>query len=174
MSPEDREQIRMLIETSNVPELLDRLTQAPDLLAGDAVVETWLHYAAENGTIDVIDALLGLGLDINDSSGIGGGRPINYAISEERFDIVKHLVSKGAVLDTSASVNNPIFDAVYVDNPEIAQFLIDQGIDFRKVFKGEKRDHWDTFTFAKDYGRQKVLAVLLSAEQKYLKEHGKG
>ena len=70
---------------------------------------TWLHFAASEGKLDIVERLVALGADVNRKGGFAAGGPLNEAALEGHLDIVKYLLSRGAELDVSASESNPLF-----------------------------------------------------------------
>jgi len=98
----------------------------------DSVSIKWgftpLYWAAKNGDLESATALLKAGADPNHNSPHGGGgfeSPIDAAVWHNQFEMVKLLVESGAKPEGIRALER----AIYLDDPAIAIYLIDQGAD---------------------------------------------
>ena len=89
-----------------------------------------LHYAAENGDIEIVDILLKYGANINivNSYNI---TPLHYAIKNNHFNVVKLLIENGADIEIDGDeYSTPLCTAcgsIGECNLEIAKYLLDKG-----------------------------------------------
>ena len=120
--------------------------------------QTWLGYAAQKGRLAVIETLAALGADIN-LPGREDVRPIVIAARFGHADVIRWLLAKGAVLDTSASVRNPLFGAITGRSPEIVRMLLAAGID-ASVRYWDTWENMDALAFALMRGEAECAALI--------------
>lgn len=120
--------------------------------------QSWLGYAAQKGQLAVVKAPAALGADI-DHEGREGVRPLMVAASFGQSEVVAWLLSQGAVLDTGASVSNPLFGAITGQSPDIVQMLLAAGID-AGVRHGDGWDGMDALAFALMRGEAECAALI--------------
>ena len=133
-------QISDAINASDLAAIRQLFTAHPDQLDVQTFFggQTWLGYAAQKGQLAVVEALAALGADIN-RPGREGVRPIVVAANFGQADVARWLLAQGAVLDTSATVRNPLFGAITGQSPAIVQMLLEAGIDASTRYN----DGWD-------------------------------
>jgi len=72
----------------------------PDAGCEESGGETPLHWAASNDDVEVLDALLDAGADIEvPGASIGGGTPLDDAIGYGQWQVARRLVERGARVD---------------------------------------------------------------------------
>ena len=121
---------------------------------------TWLHVASSHGKLSIVKLLINMGADINKRGGMFEGTAINEAANEGSYDIVKYLLSYNAVLDTSEPERNPLFSAIMSGHKDIAQLLIDSGIDASVKYTGDNMKNMDAYDFAIERGQKEIAAML--------------
>jgi Ankyrin repeats (many copies) len=128
------------VNAGDLPAIRQLFSSHPDQLDAQTFFggQTWLGYAAQKGQLGVIQALAALGADIN-RPGREGVRPIVVASSFGHADVAAWLLANSAVLDTGASVRNPLFGAITGQSPQIVQMLLAAGIDASVRY----HDTWD-------------------------------
>ena len=137
--------------------LLEHLDLAHERYSG----RTLLHAAAAAGTLPIVEALLGLGVDANVQDG-GGHAPL-YAAANEcpgGGPVVKALVDAGARVDACDGVKRctALHMAARRDNAGIAEALLDCGADI------EARDSLGETPLRRAVNcRQQAVAALLLA-----------
>jgi uncharacterized protein len=144
----DIEQVRTLIGGSK-----ERLGQMTPF-------GTWLHLAAKDGNLALVQCLISMGADVNAMGGTFGGTPINLAAGYGRIDIVRALIASSAALDVSEPVRNPLFSAIQGGHLEIVRLLIDCGIDYRASYSGESMKDMDALAFALERGQTEIANYL--------------
>jgi ankyrin repeat protein len=121
--------------------------------------QTWLGYAAQIGNIESIKTLIDIGLDINTGDKREDVKPICSA-SHEHYNTVKFLLEKGAVLDVSLSVRNPLFAAIVGRSPEIVKLLLEAGIDSKIIYNSNTMKGMDAGAFALMRGETELAKIL--------------
>lgn len=136
------------LNASDLPAIRQLFTAHPDQLHVQTFFggQTWLGYAAQKGQLAVIQALAAMGADIN-RPGREGVRPIVVAARFGQADVATWLLAQGAVLDTDASVRNPLFGAITGQSPQIVRLLLAAGID-AGVRYDDGWDNMDALAFA--------------------------
>ncbi len=95
-------------------------------------------FAANNGHLNLLEALVDIGANIEDRSN-NWKTPLNWAATWGHFPCVKYLVGAGANISTyDAKGVTPLMAATQKGDVEIVQFLLDQGADplTKNIFNG--------------------------------------
>jgi uncharacterized protein len=124
---------------------------------------TWLHYAAARGQLEIVKYLILQGLDVNAhcESISSLFTPIQAAVSGGNIDVVRYLLSYGAILDTSkGSIENVLFVAAHKGYTEIIQLLLESGIDARIKYNTDTMKNMDALALAYEYGQNKAVDIL--------------
>lgn len=121
---------------------------------------SWLHVAAKVGNLEIVKALVGLGLDVNLRGGTFGGSAINLAASYGHLEIVRYLLQAGSELDVSEPERNPLFGAIHGGHIDIVRFLIETGINYRVSYTGSSMQNMDALAFARERGQTDIAAFL--------------
>jgi ankyrin repeat protein len=120
--------------------------------------ETPLHWAASSDDVDVADALMDGGADIEAlGASIGGGTPLDDAVGYGCWHVARRLVERGARVDrlwhaaalgmqarveelmvgdpapTAAEVNDAFWQACHGGQRRVAQYLLERGADLNWV-----------------------------------------
>lgn len=109
--------------------------------------QTWLGYSAQLGKLESVKALLEIGININTGDKREDIKPICSAACKH-FEVTKYLFEQGAVLDVSLSVRNPLFAAIVGNATHIVKFLLESGIDSKKIYNSESMTKMDALAFA--------------------------
>lgn len=151
------------IREHDLPRLREAFINFPDLVdiytpfgAG-----TWLHFAAREGAFEIVKYLLDYGFDINEGDKDDDITPLCSACQGGHYEIVKYLLDHGAVMDTSASVRNPLFAAISGsiqvnalwgaptgEAPQIVRLLLERGIDSKVRYNTKTMKDMDAVAFA--------------------------
>lgn len=141
-----------------VDSLLDKF---PEMVAFDVpAFGTWLHVAAAHGTPDMVKHLIDRGFDLNSRDGRGGTTPLQYAADEGRVEIAALLLDRGAEMDVSTTVRNPLFGAIVGNSPDIAKLLLERGIDTKARYTGAGIRGMDAVAFAMMWGRHDIARMI--------------
>lgn len=156
--------VHRAIKRGNLPEVVRLLTEDRSLLHMWTPFGTWLHDAASEGQLEIVEWLVNQGVDINAYNGSHETPPIGEAASEGHFDVVEFLIQLGAVLDTSASVRNPLFATIVGDISEeqtaVAKLLIDSGLDTSATYNIGSLKNVNARAFAQEWGRTEIVKLL--------------
>lgn len=122
---------------------------------------TWLHVAAAEGQLAVVEMLIDeFGLDIDAGGDVSDSSPINSAALEGHAEVVELLLHRGAKLDISEPNRNPLFGAILGGNVKIAKLLIDRGLDPNIKYTGASMRGTDALTFAKERAAVEFVSLL--------------
>jgi uncharacterized protein len=100
---------------------------------------SWLDVAAQKGQLLIVVWLLEIGLDVNRQEH-NGSFPICSAALSGNPSVVRYLLEKGAVIRTDLDDEsaNPMFAAMHGGSLEVAQVLLDNGLDSTRTYKNGK------------------------------------
>lgn len=121
---------------------------------------TFLHLAASEPSLDMVKCLVEIGFDINKMSSAEGDAAIADACRNGHYGIVEYLLDKGAAMDVSDSVRNPLFGAIVGRSVDIAKLLIERGIDTSARYPGDDRKGMDAIAFALERGESNIARVI--------------
>lgn len=121
---------------------------------------TWLHFAAAEGCFAIVEHLLSRGLSVNEPARRDGRFPIGDAAIKGRVEMVAFLLGRGATLDTSTSLRNPLFSAITVRSAAVAELLIVAGIDTRVRYNTETMRKMDAVAFAMMMGPRDIARMI--------------
>ena len=122
--------------------------------------QSWLGYAAQIGKSNAVELLVDLGADVNQGDPRENTKALNSAASNGHLDITRYLIEKGALMDVSASVRNPLFAAIVGRSPQIVDLLLRSGIDSHVKYNSETMDDLDAVAFALMRGEQDCAALI--------------
>jgi len=91
---------------------------------------TLLHTAAAGGRVELVNYLIGKGLDVKASTGEDGLMPLHYAAMGNHQDVAEILIAQGAPLD--AGKTTPLFVAVWAGHKDMVKFLMSKGANINK------------------------------------------
>jgi uncharacterized protein len=134
------------------------------LLLVTTVFGTWLHYAAKHSSLEIVKYLILQGVDVNTHcDNIGSSfTPIQAAVNSGDVNMVRYLISHGAIIGTSkSSIENILFAATHQGHLEIIQLLIDSGIDVKVKYNSETMKNTDALALAYEYGKSDDILSLL-------------
>jgi ankyrin repeat protein len=157
---ESHRAIRAAIKSGNTAAALTLLREDVSRLRMMTPFGSWLHVAATFGNLELIKALVALGLDVNLRGGTFDGAAINLAASNGHIHVVRFLLQSSAELDVSEPERNPLFSAIYGGHLDIVRLLIDAGIDHRVRYSGESMKNMDALAFARERGQVDIAAFL--------------
>ncbi len=138
------------------------LRDHPEALHEPTPLGTWLHIAARNGQIGIVQLLLGAGLDVNVRGGRSLETALNAAAGRGHDGVVRFLLEAGAFMDVSEPDRNPLFSAIHGGHSIVANTLIKAGIDFGVSYSGERMKNMDALAFAREWGRTDIAELLLA------------
>ncbi len=101
------------------------------------------------------------------------GNALSQAASKGRFNIAKYLLDKGALIDTSSSIRNPLFAAISGsmhinaafppptgEAPQITRLLLEHGIDSTVRYDSDTMKNMDAVAFAMMMGARELARMI--------------
>lgn len=159
-------------DIARVSELLDQYPEQVHAFGGIAG-GTLLHYAAGNGSLDIVQLLVERGLDVNTPGENEGDLAICNAAGRGKIEIVEFLLRRGSKLDVSQSVRNPLIAAItagrgrneqtiMIRAPEVAELLLRAGIDHKARYRQGLFKFIDASEKARLWGALEIREMLSS------------
>ena len=137
------------------------LRAGADVNAAQGDGMTALHWAAENGRIELAEVLVFAGANPEAATRLGGFTPLMVASRAGHAGIVRLLADAGANLEaTTETGETALHYAAWSGNPEIAVALAEKGAE---VNAQESANGQTPLMFAAAYGRTEVVRTLLEA-----------
>ena len=121
--------------------------------------KTFLHTASICNQLEIAKFLIESGIDLNRLDRAKSSALIN-AVIKGNLEMVKLLCESGAELDTSNPDNNALFRAGSRHQEEIAQYLVDKGIDIYKTYHIGDMENCDAYIWADKWGAIEISAIL--------------
>ena len=142
-------------------EVRELLRAGADVNAAQGDGMTALHWAAENGQLELADVLVFAGANLEAATRLGGFTPLMVASRAGHAGIVRLLADAGADLQaTTETGETALHYAAWSGNPEIVLALAQKGAD---VDAQESANGQTPLMFAAAYGRIDVVRTLLGA-----------
>jgi len=121
---------------------------------------TWLHVAAKNGQLEIVQYLIQKGIDIDVKGGTFDASALNLAAGSGYIEIVKYLIEAGAELDATLAKRNPLFGAIYGGHKEVVEFLVEKGIYITIRYTGENSKNMNAYEYAREFGQTEIAEYL--------------
>lgn len=121
---------------------------------------TWLHVAAKNGQLEIVQYLIQKGIDIDVKGGTFDASALNLAAGSGYIEIVKYLIEAGAELEATLAKRNPLFGAIYGGHKEVVEFLVEKGIDITIRYTGENIKNMNAYEYAREFGQTEIAEYL--------------
>ena len=109
----------------------------PDIFAGKSALGPLLCVAALRADEKIIKFLLEIGLDPNDTKRPDSENALAIAANKGRLEIVKLLRAHGAKMDVHEPTANPLVSTISSNATDVAQYLLDEGIDATITYSGQ-------------------------------------
>ena len=152
--------IRNAIKLGNISEVKQLIGSDNETLNTMTAFGTWLHVAAKNGHLEIVQYLIQRGIDIDVKGGTFDASALNLAAGSGHFEIVKYLIETGAELDVSLAKRNPLFGAIYGGHKEVVKFLVEKGIDISVRYTGENIKDMNAYEYAREFGQTEIAEYL--------------
>ncbi|MFB2923912.1 MULTISPECIES: ankyrin repeat domain-containing protein [Aerosakkonema] len=152
-----------LIRQGDLERLVALIKEDKSRLYMTTVFGTWLHFAASEGKLEIVEYLIAQGLDVNThcESVSSLFTPIQAAVYSGKANIVRYLLSCGAIIDTNrGSIENILFLASHRGYTEIIQLLIESGIDAKVKYNSDTMKNMDALALAYEYGQEAAVNIL--------------
>ncbi len=132
----------------------------PSDLVSDEYMGSLLHYAAIQGTLEIVQFLVESGADVNRRGGDFDCPAITYGAEKGKLDIVRHLFEAGSVLDTTHSLRNPLLNAAREGHLDVVAFLLTTEIDPHATYRIPSGALINAFTQAEQRGHKEIVELL--------------
>jgi hypothetical protein len=119
----------------------------------------WLHFAAEEGLNELIEWLLGKGVDMNEISGMDHETPLILAAYNGHLETVRLFLDRGAKIDLSKSIRNPLIRAISHGRYDVVALLVERGIDTKVKYTSDTMHQMDAWTFAMEQDQPEIAAL---------------
>lgn len=158
--------ISRAIRNSDLSFLEKVFGENPNLAQSEIPFGTWLHYAATEGKLEIVQLLVeAFHADVNARGGACDGSAMNCAAGCGKYEVVQYLLNKGAVIDISEPTRNPLFGAILGGDVRIGELLIEHGIDTTVRYTGERMKDMDALAFARERGATEFVELLERVRQ---------
>ena len=157
------QQMASVIKTDDPKQIMDFIREDKSRLTSTTSSGTCFQYAAEQGCRNAVACLLELGAEINARSGILEFTALEASANKGHSDVVRYLISKGAVLDLSSPDHNPLFHAIYENHADVVSVLLSSGLDPHVTYRTESGKLRNALSFAKECGKDKIIDLLIAA-----------
>ncbi len=129
-------QLYKLVTSGDVSGVETVLSDNSDYLNRVVIGKSWLHFAARDNDVEMIEALIDMGLDVNFRAHDCSIEPLFSAIFESSFEAITCLVEKGANINVGGGDNGatPLAAAVESGDLKIVKYLIENGAESDIVF----------------------------------------
>jgi len=151
---------RDAIEADALDDVCRILEHNPEVLTINTPLGPWLLMAVRDCGADVVNALLQHDLDPNIQHQESRGNALHAAAAVGKLDNVKLLHKAGAILDTTETSANPLFAAVHGRNVEVAQYLLDAGIDSTIKYETRRTLKISALDFAWEMGARDIARAI--------------
>ncbi len=172
---------------SNDPALVRRVFMKfpTELNNDDPSTGCHLYWACESGNLQVVQAMVEFGAEIDLKNSRDGNAPIAGACSGGRIEVVSYLLSLGCELDVTSSISNPMFACIASSlyrNPsfaeaegyksveevreklaEVASMLIQHGADLTATYNQQSMVDMDASAFAYMFGLRDIAEAVISS-----------
>ncbi len=154
----NKEQVELVINSicsNDLNSIKEFVNANKDQIDSVTTFGTMLQIASREGKMDIAKYLIDSGADVNIGGGFADSAMID-AVVQGHFDMVKLLLSHGAILDTSTFATNALFAAISGGYLDIAKYLINQGIDLTAAYHIGKIENCDALEYARQYGQMEI------------------
>lgn len=122
------------VRGGNIDQVRVLITRNPAMLHHDCGVGTWLHVAAKKCNLQMVQALLAMGSNVNalGKSSITG-TPLDKAISADCVPVARELLEHGA----DPNIGDTLVSAIVGAKPnglEMVKLLVQHGADINKEY----------------------------------------
>jgi uncharacterized protein len=119
------------VSSGDVTAVKNLLLQHPELRSAPLPLgATWIHFAAEEGQVQVMKLLLAMGFKVDQPSDDNPATPLHSAASNGQIRAARWLVEHGASVNARDNFGRtPLFFAASEGATELVEFLISRGAD---------------------------------------------
>jgi ankyrin repeat protein len=140
--------MKRLIAVDDAEAMCARLDAHPEILHLETPLGGWIHMAAHVNALNCARALIERGVNIDGHYNSQMGSALNVACSDGQMGMVELLLEAGASVEATLPEFNALFSAVHANRPDIAQRLVEAGVDVAI----EYQKGWTPLRFAEEMG----------------------
>jgi len=152
--------IRSAIRSGDTAKVLELIGQKNGRIDVMTPFGTWLHIASKAGRLELVQALVQMGADVNRKGGTFGGSALNLAAGYGQVEIAEFLIDHGANLHVAEPEQNPLFSAIQGGHLAIVKLLIEKGIDHTIAYTGDSMKGMAAIDFAIERGQTEIATFL--------------
>lgn len=161
-------EINRVYRSGDLDEFTRMLRETPEYLRTREGGDRWLRKAAQHGNLDFLQALIELGLDVNepeyppDDDLHEPEGPIALAATFGHLEMVEWLLANGAEINFELNGERrciPLVSAATNGHLEIVKLLVEHGADVHATYNGV-----NAIGQAKTYGKTEVYEYLTSLD----------
>jgi ankyrin repeat protein len=147
------------IGRGDIKTVRELIAQSPKLLTVYVVNKSWLHWAAQDDNIEIMQTLVEAGIPINQLTKDGVDTPLETAATQGHYDACQWLLDHGADINHGlGKVATPIFSAIYSRSLKLVELFVDRGADLSAKFGPPPKI--DLIRFATENGSPEILQFL--------------
>jgi ankyrin repeat protein len=146
----------ILGETANARTLI---TKDPEVLKLFVINKSWLHWAAQEGNIELMELFVKAGIPIDLLTSDGADTPLETAAGFGHYEACKWLIDHGADVNHGLGKSStPVIDAIYSKSLELVELFVQRGADLSVKFGPPPQI--DVISFAKTNGTPEIVSFL--------------
>lgn len=138
----------------------------PEVVNAYWVFDTWLHIAAEQDNVPMIEFLVETGLDVNVPAETWPGTPLSCAAMRGAVQAAQWLLDHGATIrpSTQERGGGDLIGAVNSGSLELVRSLLEHGADVNGCYGGEEGGppRQNALSHALAYGHREIASLLRS------------
>lgn len=164
MAAEPREyyaKIVQAIEANDLEQLKTLFQTYPEAIELNTPLGNWVIMATKRSDISIVEYLISIGVDPKATIPASGRNMVAVAAQEQRIDMLDFAAKTGIEMDVSSSTCNPLIAAVNARSVEVAQYLLDAGIDARITYPVGAGPSYDATCFALEQGARDVARAIV-------------
>jgi ankyrin repeat protein len=138
--------------------LRELLASDPSILMSYFLDESWLHWAAQDGQIEIMEELVKAGLSVDQLTTNGIYTPLKQAAGLGRYPVCEWLLDHGADINHGLGrFPTPIFGAIYSKSLTLVKRFVERGAELSATFGNPAID---VISYAERYGTPEIVNFL--------------
>lgn len=146
------------IVRGNLDVIQDLIAKDRSLLRRFRVAKSWLHWAAQVGTIEMMEFFVNAGIPVDELTEDGTDSPLDIAAGKGKLDACRWLIDHGADVNHGlGAATTPLFSAIYGRSLDVVKLFVEKGADLNAVFG---KQAIDAIQYAEQYGTPEIVEFL--------------
>jgi ankyrin repeat protein len=135
------------------------ISKDPAVLKQHVANQSWLHLAAQEGNVAIMDVLIAAGMPIDQQTVDGTRPPLKVAAAQGHQEACAWLLDHGADINLGLGKSaTPIFSAIYSKSLKLVELFVERGADLCATFGPPPK--MDVIRFAEEHGTPEVVSFL--------------